>query len=60
MKESLEDFLKRMQAEQGNEDLGLSFEEWTQQLGFDLLISYAEKWHVEQEYTTISGAFLKK
>ena len=58
MKESLEDFLKRMHMEDEptvlDDDLPDAFDAWVSELGPDLLIAYAEKWHSEQQMITVS------
>ena len=52
MKESLEDFLKKTHMEDEptvlDDDLPDAFDAWVSELGSELLIAYAEKWHSEQ------------
>jgi len=52
MKESFEDFLGRMHMEDEpmvlDDDLPDAFDNWLSNLGADLTIAYAEKWHTEQ------------
>jgi hypothetical protein len=52
MKESFEEFLGRMHMADEpmvlDDDLPDAFDNWLSNLGVDLIIAYAEKWHVEQ------------
>ena len=52
MKESFEDFLGRMHMEDEpmvlDDDLPDAFNNWLSNLGAELTIAYAEKWHLEQ------------
>lgn len=52
MKESFKEFLGRMHMEDEptilDDDLPDAFNDWLGNIGADLLISYAEKWYLEQ------------
>lgn len=51
-KESFEEFLSRKHMEDEptvlDDDLPDAFDNWLSNLGVDLMIVYAEKWHIEQ------------
>jgi len=52
MKETFENFLGRVHIEDEptvlDDDIQEAYEAWLENLGIDLLIAYAEKWHIEQ------------
>lgn len=52
MKETFEEFLGRMHMEDEpmvlDDDLPDAFDDWISNIGSDLMIAYAEKWHIEQ------------
>ena len=52
MKETLNEFLQRTHMEDEptvlDDDLPDAFNAWLEDLGIDLMIAYAEKWHSEQ------------
>jgi hypothetical protein len=51
-KESFEQFLGRMHTEEEptilDDELPDAFDHWLGTLGIDLMMAYAEKWHLEQ------------
>lgn len=52
MKETFEEFLGRMHMEDEpmvlDDDLPDAFDNWLSNQGSELMIAYAEKWHLEQ------------
>jgi len=65
-KESFEEFLGRMHMEDEpavlDDDLPDAYEKWSEDIGYGLLVAYAEKWHVEQKMVVVDELFasLKK
>ena len=58
-KETFEEFLGRMHMEDEptvlDDDLPDAFDAWLSNLGIDLTIVYAEKWHVEQQLADLNN-----
>ena len=57
--ESFREFLGRMHMEDEptvlDDDLPDAFDAWLSNLGIDLTIVYAEKWHVEQQLADLNN-----
>lgn len=56
-KEDFKQFLQRMHMQDEptvlDDDLPDAFDAWTEDLGFDLLVAYAEKWQIEQKLADV-------
>jgi hypothetical protein len=57
-KETFEEFLGRMHMNDEpnvlDDDLANAYERWLEWQGIDLIIAYAEKWHLEQKLADLN------